>query len=47
MDYVVHADIYVESDNREFCAQNAVVRSTDQPAVLKVVLDRQGPNCRN
>jgi hypothetical protein len=45
-DYVVHADIYLKPGYKKFCAQDAVVRSTDQPTV-KFVLDRQGADCGN
>jgi hypothetical protein len=46
-DYVVHADIYAKPGYRKHCAQDVVVRSADQPATVKFVLDRQGPDCGN
>lgn len=46
-DYVVHADIYVKPGYRKFCAQDATVRSSDQPKNVKFVLDRQGADCGN
>jgi hypothetical protein len=44
-DYVVHANIYVKPGYKKFCAQDAAVRSLDQPGIVRFVLDRQGPAC--
>jgi hypothetical protein len=44
-DYVVHADIYVKPGYRKFCAQDVTVRSRDQSALVKFVLDHQGAAC--
>jgi hypothetical protein len=46
-DYDVHADIYVKPGYRKFCAQDVVVRSTDQSTTTKLVLDHQGAECGN
>jgi len=44
-DYLVHANIYVKPGYKKFCAQDVPIRSNDQPAVVKFVLDRQGAAC--
>ena len=46
-DYLVHANVYLKPGYKKFCAQNVIVRSTEQSRTVRLMLDRQGPDCTN